>query len=63
MGYEKPDKSEPRQIESDVNNGVSSPGEDAKKRKREDDKDTSDRKTRDKNNPSPKRKDQDSKPR
>ncbi len=63
MGYEKPDKSEPRQIESDVNNGVSSPEEDAKKRKREDDKDTSDRKTRDKNNPSPKRKDQDSKPR
>lgn len=61
MGYAKPDKKEPRQIEEPE--GVSSSGDHAKKQKREADKDTSDRKVRDKNNPVPKRKDQDSKPR
>lgn len=61
MGYEKPDQKEPRQIEEPE--GVSSPQDSAKKQKREADKDTSDRKTRDKNKTVPKRADQDSKPR
>lgn len=59
MGYEKPDQKEPRQI----NNDISDIEDSAKKQKREADKDKSDRKTRDKNNPIPKRKDQDTKTR
>lgn len=59
MGYEKPDQKEPRQI----NNDISDIEDSAKKQKREADKDKSDRKTRDKNNPMPKRKDQDTKTR
>lgn len=43
--------------------GVSSSQDSAKKQKREADKDTSDRKTRDKNKTIPKRADQDSRPR
>ena len=58
MGYDKPDQKEPR-IKPEESNQVSSPGDNAKKQKREADKDTSDRKTRDKNNPNPKRADQD----
>lgn len=62
MGYEKPDQKEPR-MSSEDGTGVSSTEDSAKKKKREADKDTSDRKTRDKNNPVPKRKDQDSRTR
>lgn len=61
MGYEKPDQREPRQMEEPE--GVSSSRDSAKKQKREADKDTSDRKTRDKNKTVPKRTDQDSRPR
>ena len=61
MGYEKPDQKEPRQMEEPE--GVSSSQDSAKKQKREADKDTSDRKTRDKNKTIPKRADQDSRPR
>lgn len=61
MGYEKPDQREPRQMEEPE--GVSSSRDSAKKQKREADKDTSDRKTRDKNKTVPKRSDQDSRPR
>ena len=57
LGYAKADQKEPR-IPLEDAEGVSTPN-----RKREADKDTSDRKTRDKNNPIPKRKDQDSRPR
>lgn len=57
LGYAKADQKEPR-IPLEDAEGVSTPD-----RKREADKDTSDRKTRDKNNPTPKRKDQDSRPR
>ena len=57
LGYSKPDQKEPR-IPLDAEDAVSTPD-----RKREADKDKSDRKTRDKNNPTPKRKDQDSRPR
>lgn len=57
LGYNHPDMPEPR-IQKEADEAVKTPD-----RKREDDKDKSDRKTRDKNNPIPKRKDQDSKPR
>lgn len=57
LGYSRPDQSEPR-IPLDAEDAVATPD-----RKREADKDTSDRRTRDKNNPTPKRKDQDPKPR
>lgn len=62
MGYEKPAEAEPRTQAEDVE-GVSSPEDDAKKKKREADKDTSDRKTRDKEKTNPKRHDQDARPR
>lgn len=62
MGYRTPYRKEPL-IQIVQPDGVSSPDDHAKKQKREDDKDKSDRKVRDKNNPNPKRKDQDSKPR
>ena len=62
MGYDKPDQKEPR-IKPEESNQVSSPDDNAKKQKREADKDTSDRKTRDKNNPNPKRADQDTRKR
>lgn len=57
LGYTRPDQPEPRVME-DADDAVSTPD-----RKREADKDKSDRKTRDKNNPMPKRKDQDARPR
>lgn len=57
LGYAKPDLKEPR-IPLEDAEGVSTPN-----RKREAGKDASDRKTRDKNNPVPKRKDQDPRPR
>lgn len=53
LGYNTPDQKEPRVVE-DADSAVQTPN-----RKREADKDKSDRKTRDKNNPAPKRKDQD----
>ena len=61
MGYEKPDQQEPRAPMEDE--GVSSVQDDAQKKKREADKDASDRKTRDKNKPVPKRADQDTRKR
>lgn len=57
LGYARADQKEPR-IQEDADSAVQTPD-----RKREADKDKSDRKTRDKNNPVPKRKDQDSRPR
>ena len=57
LGYAYPDQEEPR-IKKEADDAVQTPD-----RKREADKDKSDRKTRDKNNPTPKRKDQDSRPR
>ena len=62
MGYDTPDQDEPRQVETD-DTGVSSINQDAQKKKREQDKDASDRRTRDKNNPNPRRHDQDSRTR
>lgn len=62
MGYERADQSEPR-APIDGENGVSSVTDNAKKQKREGDKDASDRKTRDKNKPVPKRADQDTRKR
>lgn len=59
MGYNKPDKKEPRVDPNAIDNADTS----AKKRERENDKDKSDRKTRDKNNPNPKRKDGETKER
>lgn len=59
MGYSTPDVDEPR-IPYDSN--TSNIDDSAKKRKRENDKDTSDRKTRDKSSPSGKRREQDSRP-
>lgn len=60
MGYEGPDEEEPRAMD-DLDS--SNPTLGTKQDKRQSDKSKSDRKTRDKNNPSPKRNDQDSKPR
>lgn len=61
MGYYKPDQSEPRvPLEDPEDSGTTD--DSAKKRKRESDKDTSDRKTRDKNTPGGKRREQDSRP-
>ena len=57
LGYTRPDQSEPRVVK-DADDAINTPN-----RKREADKDKSDRKTRDKNNPMPKRKDQDARPR
>ena len=62
MGYKTPNQKEPRETR-DPSSGVSSPADHAKKQKREADKDTSDRKTRDKAKSVPKRKDQDVRPR
>lgn len=64
MGILKPDQKKPRPPQvvpgagGGLGGGVSSPAASAKKKKRETDKDTSDRKTRDKNKTVPKRKDQ-----
>lgn len=61
MGYDSPDQDEPRVPLEDSNN--SDPQEATKKKQRQDDKNQSNRRSRDKNNPVPKRKDQDSKAR
>ena len=62
MGFHRPDRKEPREpIEN--NSTVNTPDQHAKKQKREADKDKSDRRVRDKNNPNPKRGDQDTRPR
>lgn len=63
LGYDKPDLDEPRVPTEDSRVGVGTPDDSAAKRKREADKDKSDRKTRDKNKPTPKRADQDPRPR
>lgn len=57
-GYDKPDQKEPRAAADGT-----TPEDAAAKQQREASKDTSDRKTRDKNNPSPKRNDQKTQPR
>lgn len=62
MGYDSPDLEEPR-IPLTETEGVGTDEDQKAKQKREADKDTSDRKTRDKSKAIPKRKDQDSKPR
>ena len=62
MGYRHPDQKKPR-VPLEPSNGVSTPDDSAKKQKRESDKDKSDRRVRDKNNPTPKRGDQDTRPR
>lgn len=59
MGYDQPDQEEPR-VSLEDQEGVKPEIENDK---RQADKSTSDRRTRDKNKPTPKRKDQDSKPR
>ena len=59
MGYDEPNQKKPR-VDPNADSGLDGA---AKKQKREADKDTSDRKTRDKANPSPKRKDNETKPR
>lgn len=61
MGYDSPDQDEPRVPLEDSNN--SDPQEATKKKQRQDDKNQSNRRSRDKNNPVPKRKDQDPKAR
>lgn len=62
MGFHRPDRKEPREpLENDST--VNTPDQHAKKQKREADKDKSDRRVRDKNNPNPKRGDQDIRPR
>ena len=61
MGYDSPDQDEPRVPLEDSDN--SDPQEATKKKQRQDDKNQSNRRSRDKNNPVPKRKDQDSKAR
>lgn len=62
MGYDKPDMLEPR-VNKEGSDTISTPEENAKKQKREADKDTSDRRVRDKKNPNPKRGDQDTRTR
>ena len=64
MGYEAPDLPEPRTpVDSDDSSGTGDTDTGKKKKDRKDDKEKSDRKGRDKNNPNPRRGDQDSKPR
>lgn len=58
MGYDEPDQKEPRVPVEELDGG-----DGGSKKKREDDKDTSDRKGRDKSKPTPKRKDGDTKER
>lgn len=57
LGYEKPDQPEPRPIPLDPNNAI----DPVAKKERKDDKNDSARRSRDKVNPQPKRRDQDSK--
>lgn len=59
LGYDSPDRSEPRVPLEDT----SDPQEATKKKQRQDDKNQSARRTRDKNNPAPKRGDQNTKTR
>lgn len=62
MGYDTPSEKEPR-VPLIMDTGNGDPQELIKKKQRQGDKNQSDRRTRDKNNPNPKRGDQDSKPR
>ena len=61
MGYEKPAEDEPR--EEYIDPGTTPVAKDISDAKREAGKDASDRKGRDKSNPTPKRHDQDSRKR
>ena len=62
MGYDSPDQSEPR-VSLEAPGANSDPQEATKKKQRQDDKNQSARRTRDKNNPSPTRGDQNTKSR
>ena len=63
MGYLSPDQSEPRVSAEDQHGSKKAEKSEIDKDKRQADKSKSDRKVRDKNNPNPRRKDNDSKPR
>ncbi len=64
MGYDSPDEKEPRvSLEDQFSKGNSDPQEGIKKKQRQDDKNQSARRSRDKTNPSPSRGDQNTKPR
>ena len=64
MGYDSPDEKEPRvSLEDQFSKGNSDPQEGTKKKQRQDDKNQSARRSRDKTNPSPSRGDQNTKPR
>ena len=63
MGYDTPDQAEPRVSLEDQAGVNKDPVTGTDKDKRQADKSKSDRKGRDKNNPNPRRKDADSKPR
>lgn len=63
MGYDAPDQDEPRLSLEDQNGVNTDPQEGTKKKQRQSDKNQSARRSRDKNNPSPKRGDQNTKPR
>lgn len=63
MGYDSPDQDEPRLSLEDQNGVNNDPQEATKKKQRQADKNQTARRTRDKNNPSPKRQDQNTKPR
>lgn len=62
MGYDSPDEKEPR-VSLEDQFGNSDPQEGTKKKQRQDDKNQSARRSRDKNNPAPSRGDQNTKPR
>lgn len=64
MGYDSPDENEPRvSLEDQLGKGNSDPQEGTKKKQRQDDKNQSARRSRDKTNSSPSRGDQNTKPR
>ena len=64
MGYDSPDEDEPRvSLEDQFAKGNSDPQEGIKKKQRQDDKNQSARRSRDKTNPAPSRGDQNTKAR
>lgn len=64
MGYDSPDEDEPRvSLEDQFSKGGGDPQEMTKKKQRQDDKNQSARRSRDKTNPAPSRGDQNTKPR
>ena len=64
MGYDSPSEKEPRvSLDDQYGSGNTDPQEMTKKKQRQEDKNQSARRTRDKSNPNPSRGDQNSKPR